>query len=213
MRHRHLAPVVLTGLALLTFACGRATAPLSPVTRVAGDADQASIVGAGDEAADPAAVPQSPNNEAPTATITSPVTNHLLVPTFDFRNPLTIHWTATDPDGPGPGVKSYRYRLVRDDDADYIPLLVQPESFLSRDEVLSWARLPGTADQLTITGLVDSHSYQFVIIPFDRRQAFTPVADRGENALFFRAGYVFDPAAPSAETPQQPGTMEDERGH
>lgn len=212
MRHRHLATVVLTGLALLAFGCGRAAAPLSPLSRApSGDADQASIVGAEDTAPAPSTVPQSTRNEPPTVTITSPVPNRFISPVFDYRDPLTIHWTAEDPDGPGPGVKSYRYRLVRDDDPDYYPLLLAPESFLNCEEVVSWPALPGKADQVTITGLVSQHRYLFVIIPFDRRQAYAPVMDFEANALVFYAAYG-DPAA-TVETPQRPGTMEEERGH
>ena len=94
---------------------------------------------------------------APNVRITSPQPSHLIA--AELASPATIEFGASDPDGPGPGVKSYRYRLFRDDDPDYLIGLVEPDSLMRKfaPQFVDWTELKGSATQLTLTGLVHGH--------------------------------------------------------
>src|SRR5215472_12280325 len=142
-----IGPLAL--FALLVAGCG-AVAPVAP----------RHALGAASAAAQPA--PEAPAPAAtdapPVVTIVSPVPSPFLARYFQFDQPATIRWAATDPDGPGPGVRDFRYLLISDQDnggLDYYLARVDPDSIVHRDapEFTNWTRVDGSVDHVTFIGL------------------------------------------------------------
>jgi len=179
-------------LALSLAGCGRSTSPTSPGLRASPSAAAAgTAIAAGADADRGTAAPVSPpglNDAPPLARIVSPQPSQFLVHFFDASQPIGVRWTATDPDGPGPGVKSFRY-VVLDLSVDPVNLvfLADPDSLLRRDgpAFTNWTEVDGRVDQVTLSGLAVFHNYVLYVLAFDRRGEHDEHLELVRNGLWF----------------------------
>lgn len=194
--------LVLVLLALVS-SCGRSLAPTapdrSPPDRFA-DAGPPEPVSSGDPVTGdaPIAISRIP----PTVTITSPAPSN-----FFLRNvptDVTIQWRMEDPDGPGPGVKSYRYLLLeRDADDRALEALLDPNGFVARyaPRFEEWTPVDGMALSVDLHGLKPSSVYVFLITAIDRRGGYDAVFTTTKNILvMYATDIVPDPAGNDTET-------------
>ena len=185
MLARRLIPIcLLLPMLVLLAGCDRATDALRPAT----ERTPASI----DALDSPEPTPPAPENShgdnlPPVARIVSPVPSSLFVHFFDEGQPMAVSWSATDPDGPGPGVKSFRYRLIREDDPDFFTFIVQPDSLARRDgpEFTDWTQVSGNTDHIDLAPLAPNFRYVLYLTVFDRRRAYDASFNLQRNALFF----------------------------
>ena len=176
-----LGPLAL--LAFVVAGCGGASAPLAPRS---------------DRAVSLAAPSAAATDAPPVVSIVSPVPSPFLDHIFQFDQPATIQWAATDPDGPGPGVHDFRYLLIdnrpRAGD-DYLIARVNPDSIIRRDApgFTNWTQVAGSVDHVTFTGLDPTNRYVLMVTAFDRRHAFDRVFTLTKNVLQFSFGNLGAP--------------------
>jgi hypothetical protein len=206
-----LAPCAL--LALSFAGCGRGTAPTSPA--LSSSRSAASTAGLssgvfGDGGQAPTATPPGRDDAPPRVQILDPQPNRFLVHLFPADLPVTIRWTATDPDGPGPGVKSYRYVVLDLSDASNTVFLVDPDSLLRRDgpAFTNWTEVDGQVDRVTLEGLSVERGYVLYVIAFDRRREHDPQLDLSRNGLMFDV-MLAGPAGVQAGAPVAPSRRPD----
>ena len=148
--------------------------------------------------------PQSPERFPPSVRITSPQPNPLFLRIFPPN--ATVQWESTDPDGPGPDVKEHFYRIIREDDPDYLPSLIQPDSLRRKysPDFPGWTRLRGNVTSLVLPDLEPNERNLFVITAVDRRGADDPIYSLAKNMLVFMVV-----PAEQAEAPVQAGAPAD----
>src|SRR5262245_22010677 len=191
-----LALLGLCSLLAVPFAgCGRATAPSSPglaAMRSTTTANGAIPIGNGG-GEEPPPTPAAQINAPPSTRIVDPVPNQFLSHVFSSQ-PATVRWTATDPDGPGPGVKSFRF-IVLQLAFDNTVFLSDPDSLLRRDgpDFTNWNEVDGNADHISLDGLVPYEPYLIYVIAFDRRRAHDAHLDITRNGLQFQ---IYPPVGP-----------------
>jgi len=182
--------------------CGHFTSPTSPgpaLTR--STAHAASGLAAGEEV-DPGKVPAAsssgPKDAPPQVRIVEPRPGgYDITAVFDASQPVAVHWTATDPDGPGPGVKSYRYLVLDLTDPANAVFFSDPDSLVRRDApgFAAWTEVDGKTDQVTLAGLQSERLYVLYVTAFDRRRNYDPSLDLTRNALQFMLVQTASPAA------------------
>ena len=196
-------------LALPFVGCGHATSPTSPglaPSRSTATTEAASSAGVEGGAGTTLPVtPSSRSEAAPEVQIVEPRPGgYDIEGVFDASQPVVVHWIATDADGPGPGVKSYRYLVLDLADPSTAVFFFDPDSLLRRDApaFANWTEVDGKADQVTLPGLLADHHYVLYVTALDRRREYDPVLDLARNALWFTLVQVTGPSALlSAERP------------
>ena len=200
----------LTGLAAILFALAVAPAcsPHRSVTapeESSGESTRASLTPApaGDPGLEPAA-PQSPERFPPSVRITSPQPNPLLLRILPPN--ATVQWESTDPDGPGPDVKEYFYRIIPESDPEFLVSLLEPDSLRRKysPDFPGWTRLRGNVTSLVLPDLELNEKNLFAITAVDRRGADDPLYSLAKNMLVF----IVAPAV-EAETPVTAGASGD----
>ena len=191
-----------TLLALPFAGCGHDTSPTSPglaLSRSAATTESA--VSAGVEGGAGTTLPAAPlgrSDAPPEVRIVEPRPGgYDIEAVFDASQPVVVHWTATDADGPGPGVKSYRYLVLDLADPSTAVFFFDPDSLLGRDApaFANWTEVDGKADQVTLPGLLADHHYVLYVTAFDRRRQYDPSLDLTRNALWFTLVQVAGPSA------------------
>lgn len=200
------ARLTLIALALASLAssgCGRSLSPTAPTDGHRDGADAAGIEPGRSDAPAAGDMRGRPVGSPPTVTITSPVPSRFFPPVV--APDVTIHWRSEDADGPGPGVKSYRYLIVEEGDPEWENVLVEPESIFALD---GWIELDRRSEsvQLALTSgkrtvfflsAIDRHGNADVTVSFDR------------NALYMFPGF----SAPAVVPDDDAGGTRSRRGH
>jgi hypothetical protein len=139
---------------------------------------------------------------SPSATITVPRPNHLLVPTLPPT--FTVQWSPNVPAPGGPVPTRYRYRLFSefDPEFDFIQLLVDPQSMLRfyAPGFAGWTEVAGDVTQATVQDLTPSEKHVFVVIALDDHGHFDGVLSFDRNALVFNVSLA---AAANVEDTQE----------
>ena len=215
----HVPRFMLLGLGALFVplaGCGHSTSPTSPGLALSRSAAHAaSGLSAGDEV-DPGKAPTTgrsgPKDAPPEVRIVEPRPGgYDIVAVFDASQPVIVHWTATDPDGPGPGVKAYRYLVLDLTDPSNAVFFADPDSLLRRDApgFAGWTEVDGKSDQATLAGLQNDRLYVLYVTAFDRRRNYDPSLDLTRNGLQFMLVQTPSPAAMRNAQPPAPS----ERSH
>lgn len=183
------AAIVLLGLAAA--GCGRTlapTAPSSPASRFAAAGSHAVLAAPSGPGASSGAADRAGHDVPPTVTIVSPQPTPLLIRIVPPQ--FTVHWTSIDPDGPGHGPKSYRFRVILGNDPEFslLTALTDPDSlrrfYAPRFE--GWTEVSGKVDSVTLHDLPIYRDGIFVITAFDRRGEYDPVFSLAKNVLHFQ---------------------------
>jgi len=191
-------------LALSLAGCGRGASPTSPasaMSRSAGFHPAGLTAGAdGDAGTTPTPSPPGRDDAPPLAQILDPQPSAFLAHFFDASQPVTVRWTATDPDGPGPGVKSFRYIVLDLSDPANQTFLFDPDSLLARDgpAFANWTEVDGRVDQVTLEGLTINNPYVLYVIAFDRRGEHDEHLELKRNGLMFALELNASPARTQA---------------
>lgn len=183
--------LALVSLALVVSGCGRSLAP----DRVIGPVRRDGVASTGIEPGAPWVGPAARRtNESPTASF-DPPPNRFFPPTLPLT--FTAHWTSEDPDGPAPFPRSFRYRVFREDDPDFLTVLVNPAAIedLYAPDFDGWTEVNGRATGATITGLTEGKSYVLALTSFDQRGNHDAAWSFDKNLMFFHASAAADPAA------------------
>jgi len=136
----------------------------------------------------PATAPSGSKDAPPEVRIVEPRPGgYDVVAVFDASQPVIVHWTATDPDGPGPGVKSYRYLVLDLTDPANAVYFADPDSLVRRDapNFAGWTEVDGKLGQVTLAGLQNDRTYVLYVTAFDRRRNYDPSLDLTRNGLQF----------------------------
>lgn len=144
-----LAAAVL--VVTLTAGCGRELRdPVSPLGSGAAGVERLSTATAGDA--------------APTVTILAPYPSHLI---FQLVEPgCTITWAGSDPDG---RIAFFKYRLIREDDPDFLIGRVNPDSLRRVSAPFtSWESVRAHVTSATFPDLEPNRQYLFVIVAVDK---------------------------------------------
>ena len=197
----HVGLLVLLVLAHAVGGCGRDLSPTAPAGHAGAGAQDgaAGLVvseegapepGAPEPAESPDPIATAPSNVSPVVTITSPQPNPLFTPVVPPS--FTVRWEGTDADGPGPGIKSYRYLLIHEGDPDFLPALVQPDSLRRKyaPRFEGWTQVSGRVESAALEGLTPNDRYVFVITAFDRHHDYDPVFSLSKNMLFFIVSFA-----------------------
>ena len=185
-----IAAAVLVTLVLPSLACSPQKSLTAPVERPARAGTAGSSLfepGPAEPGPTPDVAPAARINEPPRVTITSPRPNPFIA--WLLLPGTTVHWTAEDPDGPGPNVKSYRYRVLRENDPEFPALLalINPDSLLHfyAPRFDGWTEVSGNVEAAVLPELPFNERCVFAITAFDRRGNYDDVFTVTRNMLIF----------------------------
>jgi len=152
----------------------------------------------------------NPKGSPPSVSITSPRPSSLLI--AHVPQHTTVTWTSVDPDGPGPGPKTYFFKILSEHDTEFpfLVALVDPDSlrrFYSPD-FPGWTQVKGSVESFTLPDLDFNTRYMFVVTAVDRRGNEDPVFSTNKNMLMFNVEF----APPAAEAAGTDGAAERRNG-
>lgn len=190
---RHAA--VLLALVVATSVGCSHKSPTRPGYREAGSTTTLESFGRG------ASMAAKSQKAPPRVTITSPQPEQFLEP--QLPSSFTLQWSVVDPDGPGSDPKSFRYRLISQNDIpDYQLTLINPDSLirLSAPRFDGWTVVDGKLRSTEIQNLIPTMPYLLVLIAIDRRGDYDDQASLDRNILRFSVLRPLNPgASPGAD--------------
>jgi len=169
------------------FGCSRPQ-PLSPARSHEAPSGAESSAPSAPDLDEPTAPQGTAANLDPVLQITLPRPSAFLraivPPTF------TVRWEASDPDARSNRPLEYRYILF-DDELEFIPFLVNPDSLRRRDgpSFANWTPIRGRHEELELRDLEINKSHLLVIVAIDADGGYNQVFTLNTNMLTFVVGH------------------------